>query len=275
MSGFQQTIYRVLYVSILVEGVDKKFTARSGVVEALQNVSAEIMMGQFTVLLGPSGCGKTTLLRIIAGLDDPSSGAVDVDGKTPEYARHSKQLGVVFQRPALLSWRTVRQNVALPQELSQAGDSVRADDLINLVGLNGFENSLPNQLSGGMQSRVAIARALMLEPSILLMDEPLGALDQITRERMQIELARIVENQAMTVVMVTHSIPEALFLADRIFVMSARPGRIIEDIAVPFERPRSLIVEDDSRFFKHAKKLRQLLIFDSGHRAVEPPPDTT
>jgi NitT/TauT family transport system ATP-binding protein len=196
---------------------------------------------------------------MLAGLEQPTSGTALVMGRTPDEARRARLVGLVFQRPALLPWRTVRGNIGAPAEIAGTDQPDRVDELIDLVGLRGFEDLWPRELSGGMQSRVGIARALVLRPPVLLLDEPFAALDQITREKMQAELARICAAQGVTAVLVTHSIPEAIFLADRVLVMSARPGRIIADENVSFPRPRTLRVMEDAAFVHLAQKLRGLL----------------
>jgi NitT/TauT family transport system ATP-binding protein len=229
-------------VDLSIEGVSKSFAGAVGTVQALAPVTLKIARGAFVAIIGPSGCGKSTLLRIIAGLEACDRGTVRVRGQEPKVFRAGGDLGIVFQDPALLSWRSVRRNIALP--LQVLGQSVRAQEeriaeLIELVGLSGYAKALPGQLSGGMRQRVAIARALVTEPSILLLDEPFGALDQILRRSMNLELQRIWMARQTTAVMVTHSIDEAAFLADQVVVMHSSPGRIAAIVEVPFQRPRS------------------------------------
>jgi NitT/TauT family transport system ATP-binding protein len=226
---------------INLAGVTRTFTVGAKEVYALRDVALRCEAGSFTALIGPSGCGKSTLLRIIAGLERPDGGTVLIGGATPKDKCRTGALGVAFQDPALLPWRTVRQNIELPLQIlkrSVPGSHDKIDRLIRLVGLEGFENARPGQLSGGMRQRVAIARTLVTDPSVLLMDEPFGALDQILRRSMNIELQRIwMENRATTL-LVTHGIDEALFLADRVVVMQRNPGRIAQIVDVPFARPR-------------------------------------
>ncbi len=224
-----------------VTDVSRTFKVEQRDVPALRGVSLDCEPGSFTALIGPSGCGKSTLLRIIAGLDRPDGGAVSIGGAAPIEKCRAGALGVAFQDAALLPWRTVRDNIALP--LRVLGRSVRAhaariDELIELVGLKGFAAARPGQLSGGMRQRAAIARTLVTDPSVLLLDEPFGALDQILRRSMNLELQRIWLDSRPTTVLVTHGIDEALFLADRIVVMQRNPGRIACIVEVPFERPR-------------------------------------
>ena len=212
-------------------------------VTALSEVSLSMEQGEFVSLIGPSGCGKSTLLRVLGDLLSPSGGTVTIKGRTPRAERLDRRIGFVFQEAALLEWRSVLDNIALPLELHGAPRKLReakARELIELVGRTGFEAAWPRQLSGGMRQRAAIARALSTEPDLLLLDEPFGALDQITRDRLNMELARIHEVTGVSVVLVTHSIREAVLLSDRIVVMTPRPGRIERILDDPLPRPRSL-----------------------------------
>jgi NitT/TauT family transport system ATP-binding protein len=216
-------------------------------VEALRDVTFSVKSGEFVSLVGPSGCGKTTLLKTVAGLHLSGRNAVRIRGDIRRSGMTvrgpSREVGVVFQAPVLLPWRTVLQNIMLPVEIFGLDRKVYTDQahkLIEMVGLHGFENKLPRELSGGMQQRVSIARALVTDPQILLMDEPFGALDALTRERMNVELLRIWELTTKTVMFVTHSIEEAVFLSDRILIFSARPGRLVDDLEVNLPRPRTL-----------------------------------
>ena len=223
---------------VSIAGLSKSF--RTGVT-ALEDISLDIRPGEFISLIGPSGCGKSTLLRIIGDLIQPSGGTIVVNGKSAHQARLDHDYGIVFQDAVLYDWRTVAHNVSLPLELlgwDRARRKRRVQELLELVELTGFESSRPWQLSGGMQQRVAIARALSFDPALLLMDEPFGALDEMTRERLNMELLRIWEKAASTIVFVTHSIPEAVFLADRVAVFSARPGCIKQVITVDEPHPR-------------------------------------
>lgn len=228
-------------VDLIVDHVGKTFAGPKGPVVALSPVSLKLNRGSFTAVVGPSGCGKSTLLRIIGGLDEPDDGAVLIRGKHPHRFRAAGELGIAFQDPALLPWRTVRNNIAFPLQIlgRRVGDYAdRIDALIRLVGLAGYEEAQPRQLSGGMRQRVAIARALVTEPSVLLLDEPFGALDQILRRSMNEELQRIWLSRSPTTLLVTHGIDEAVFLADEVVVMRSSPGRIAEIVPVPFPRPR-------------------------------------
>lgn len=244
---------------ISVTGLNKLYkTAEGADIEALKNVSFEMRNGEFITVVGPSGCGKSTLLKILAGILRRSSGDVRLRGKPIDGP--SREVGVVFQAPVLLPWRTVLQNVMLPIELQgrdRAAYEAKARDYLRLVGLAGFERKFPNELSGGMQQRVGICRALVHDPAFLLMDEPFGALDAMTRESMNLELLRIWDASRKTVLLVTHSIPEAVFLADRVIVMSPRPGRISEIIAVDLPRPRALSVINSARFGGYVEAIRR------------------
>ena len=244
------------------------YPARDQEVVALDRVSLDIAEGEFISLIGPSGCGKTTLLRVIADLEPVSSGLVLVNGMSPHDARLARAYGYVFQAPALFPWRTVLANVMLPLEIQgRPAAEARAIALEQLerVGLTGFEGKYPWQLSGGMQQRVAIARALGFEPKLLMMDEPFGALDEITRDRLNEQLLRLWEREKRTVVFVTHSIPEAAFLSSRIVVMSARPGRIVEVIESDLPADRTLDVRESPEFMAIAHRLRVALAAGHGH----------
>ncbi len=236
--------------------------------QALREVSLAIERNEFVAIVGPSGCGKSTLLRLIAGLIGPSSGQVTIDGVAVDGPR--RDIGVVFQAPTLLPWANVLDNVLFPLKILHrlAPDSPdKARDLLRLVGLSEFERKMPSELSGGMQQRASICRALITDPDILLMDEPFGALDALTREEMSLELLRIWQEQPKTIFFVTHSVPEAVLLADRVCVMTARPGRIIEIIDVPLARPRSYEQESLQEFQNCAKRIRQHIFGDASASA--------
>lgn len=246
---------------IEVQGVSKTYDlGPRGVVPALESVSVAIGRGEFVSIVGPSGCGKSTLLRIIAGLTPLSSGAVLVKG---ELVRGPQtHLGIVFQDPILLEWRNVVDNVLLPAEarrLPRERVLARARALLALVGLEGFEQKRPRELSGGMQQRVAICRALLLDPEVLLMDEPFGALDALTRDQMAVDLQRMWNEGQKSVVFVTHSIEEAVFLSDRVLVMSPRPGRVMMDVKIDLPRPRRLRIKASTEFGSYCETIRQTL----------------
>jgi NitT/TauT family transport system ATP-binding protein len=258
---------------VRISGVDKLFGTESGAITtALQGINLDIRRGEFISLIGPSGCGKSTLLRIIGDLIRPTTGTVTVNGKLCAVARHDRDYGIVFQAPVLFDWRTVEDNVKLPLELmgwDKARRDERAREMLGLVELGEFVRHRPYQLSGGMQQRVAIARALAFEPSILLMDEPFGALDEMTRERMNQEVLRIWERTGITVVFVTHSIPEAVFLSSRVVVMSARPGRITDLIDIDLPRPRDVETREQPRYFELVTEVREALRRGGGNQ-IEP-----
>lgn len=253
--------------AVSTSGARKVFPPRGrgrGEVVALDGVDLVVAPGEFVSLIGPSGCGKSTLLRLIADLDLPTSGTVEVFGKTPRRARLDHDFGVAFQQSALLPWRTVARNIALPLELAGVDSGpakARVAELIHMVGLEQFADHHPDQLSGGMQQRVAIARSLAERPRLLLMDEPFGALDEMTRERMQTELARIAHESAAAVVLVTHSIPEAAFLSDRVVVMSPRPGRIVDVVEVGLggQHERTEHLREEEGFFDAVRRIREAL----------------
>ncbi|MBM3521684.1 MAG: ABC transporter ATP-binding protein [Alphaproteobacteria bacterium] len=244
---------------IAARGLNKTYATQSGeTVNALSNVSFDVARGELVTVVGPSGCGKSTLLKILAGILRRSSGEITLGGRPIDGP--SRDVGVVFQAPVLLPWRTVLQNVLLPidiQRQKRADHAERAQALIRMVGLAGFENKYPGELSGGMQQRVGITRALVHDPSLLLMDEPFGALDAMTREQMNLELLRIWGESGKTIMLVTHSIPEAVFLADRVIVMSPRPGRISEVIEVDLARPRDLAVINSPHFGEFVARIRR------------------
>ena len=239
--------------AISIEQVTKRFqlAGSSEGVLALSDLSLTIAPGEFVAILGPSGCGKSTLLRLVASLEQPTGGTVSVNGAAPGLVSAQHALGVAFQDHALLPWLSVHDNIALPFKLAgRKVDEAAIARLIELVGLSGFVEARPKQLSGGMRQRVSIARALVLEPEVLLLDEPFGALDAVTRRQMNVELQRIWSARQITTMLITHSVDEALFLADRVVVMSGRPGRIVREVAVPFARPRSTGVMRSEEFHR-------------------------
>jgi NitT/TauT family transport system ATP-binding protein len=249
---------------ISIKSLNKTFRGSDGAqVQALEDINLEIERGEFISLIGPSGCGKSTLLRMIADLIEPSSGSLTVNGKPAAQARKDRDYGFVFQSPTLYDWRTIIKNVELPLEImkySKDERERRASDMLRLVELSDFHHKYPWQLSGGMQQRVSIARALAFQPNILLMDEPFGALDEMTRERMNNELLRIwTAIPDMTVVFVTHSIAEAVYLSDRVVVLSPRPGRLAEIIDVPLPRPRGPETRDLDEYFHLTSRVRHSL----------------
>jgi NitT/TauT family transport system ATP-binding protein len=251
---------------IQVEDLSLTFETADGPVYALSEVELTVEAGDFVSFIGPSGCGKTTLLRVIADLERQTAGRISVNGVTPEEARLKRAYGYVFQAPALYPWRTVERNVMLPLEImgmSAAERRERAARYLDLVNLKGFEKKFPWQLSGGMQQRVSIARALCFEPELLLMDEPFGALDEITRDHLNEQLLRLWERTGKTVVFVTHSIPEAVFLSSKIVVMSPRPGRIIDVIDCRLPRDRTLDIRESQAFAEIAHRVREGL--KAGH----------
>jgi NitT/TauT family transport system ATP-binding protein len=252
-------------------GVDKAFAVRGGgQTVALQGIDLDVRHGEFVSLIGPSGCGKSTLLRIVGDLIQPTSGSVDVNGKPAHRARLDRDYGMVFQAPVLFDWRSVEANVRLPLEvmgIAGAERERRVREMLDLVELGGFLGHYPHQLSGGMQQRVAIARALAFEPALLLMDEPFGALDEMTRERLNIEVLRIWAQTGTTIIFVTHSIPEAVFLSTRVVVMSARPGRIAGVIDIDLPQPRNDETRETERYFELVTAVRESLRGGGGSSA--------
>ena len=243
---------------ILARDVGLTFATADGAVEALSRITLDVAEGEFVSLIGPSGCGKTTLLRAIANLENPTSGTLTINGMSPEQARLARAYGYVFQAPALLPWRKVADNVALPLEIMGLPDvKARVARNLELVNLGGFENKFPWQLSGGMQQRVSIARALAFDPKLLLMDEPFGALDEIVRDKLNQQLLELWARTKKTIVFVTHSIPEAVFLSTKIVVMSPRPGRIIDVIDVNLPPLRTLDIRETPDFLKIAHRVRE------------------
>jgi NitT/TauT family transport system ATP-binding protein len=253
---------------VSVKNVTKQF-GRGGIT-ALQDIELDVGRGEFISLIGPSGCGKSTLLRVIGDLVEPSAGTVTVNGKPARQARRDHDYGIVFQDAVLYDWRTVAKNISLPLELAgwdRGRRDARVNEMLDLVELTGFEKRHPWELSGGMQQRVSIARALSFSPALLLMDEPFGALDEMTRERLNAELLRIWAETQSTIVFVTHSIAEAVFLSTRVVVMSPRPGRITEIIPIDLPQPRTNAVREDPSFFELVTRVREALHGGSGRDA--------
>ncbi|TAN27375.1 MAG: ABC transporter ATP-binding protein [Castellaniella sp.] len=249
---------------IEISGAGKTYRTKGGDVRALDGIDLSIADGEFVSIVGPSGCGKSTLLRILAGLDDCTDGEARMEGRA--ISGPPPGVGVVFQSANLLPWLTVRQNVELPIRVGGRHDrSTKAEELLSMTGLEGFGDRFPYELSGGMQQRAGICRALIRNPQMLLMDEPFGALDALTRERMNLELQRIWQSSNKTVVLITHSISEAIFLADRVVVMSSRPGKILRDIPVSIPRPRAFeTILSNSEYTRLSRDIRKLLNAQGG-----------
>lgn len=246
---------------IQIRDLSMTYTGKSGEpIAALQNINLDIKEGEFISLLGPSGCGKTTLLRIIADLLQPTTGSVSILGKTPRETRIQQKYGIVFQSPVLYDWRTVRRNICLPMEIMKIPKkerTARINRMLELVGLSNFGLKYPFELSGGMQQRVGIARALALDQDFLLMDEPFSALDEFTREKLNEDLLNIWSKTKKTVIFVTHNIPEAVFLSDRVVVLSPHPGRLSAVVDIDLPRPRHNEIREEPAFYEHVAKIRK------------------
>jgi NitT/TauT family transport system ATP-binding protein len=256
--------------AIEVRDLSLTYETSDGPVHALRDIDLSIGTGEFVTLIGPSGCGKTTLLRLIADLEQPTGGRITVNGLSPHEARVRRAYGYVFQAPALYAWRTIARNIALPLEImgfAKEEQQARITKGLELVNLTGFENKFPWQLSGGMQQRASIARALSFDPDLLLMDEPFGALDEIVRDKLNEQLRQLWDKTGKTVVFVTHSIPEAVFLSTRIVVLSPRPGRIHDEIDCDLPRQRTLEIRETARFIEIANRVRRGL--REGHSYVD------
>ena len=252
---------------LLVEHLAKRFGPANASISALEDLSIQVERGRFVAIVGPSGSGKSTLLRIVAGLVSADAGSVTIFGESVEEARANKHIGYVPQTPALLPWRTVAENVALPFQVNRGrgtpesvpSTSTRVEEMLSAVGLSGQGRRFPAELSGGMQQRVAIARALIFRPAVLLMDEPFSALDELTREQLRLELLRLFDDQRQTVLFVTHSIAEAVHLADVVVVLSSSPGRVIGQVVVPLARPRAELVETTMAFLEVENEVRAVM----------------
>jgi NitT/TauT family transport system ATP-binding protein len=257
---------------VRLERVTKTFPR--GHVTALEEIDLDLTAGEFVSLIGPSGCGKSTLLRVVGDLVEPSSGRISVNGKTARQAREDGDYGIVFQAAVLFDWRTVAKNISLPLEMlgwDRNRRRARVEEMLELVELSAFADHHPWQLSGGMQQRVAIARALAFEPALLLMDEPFGALDEMTRERLNMELLRIWTETRSTVVFVTHSISEAVFLSTRVVVMSSRPGRVADVVGIDLPQPRTAATREDPHFFELVTRVREALHLGGEREREEEP----
>lgn len=264
-TGAAKAVHRPLPdCAIALDDVALTYRGQAGTTDALSQLDLKVATGTFVAILGPSGCGKSTIIKLVSGLIPPSSGSVLLGGKP--VSGPQRDVGIAFQKPTLLPWKSVLQNilVAAPRAAERTAIAARARELIHLVHLHGFENHYPNELSGGMQQRVALARALLLDPPVLLMDEPFAALDALTREQMSLELLKLWGQHEKTVLFVTHSIPEAVFLSDRVVVLSPRPARVVEDIAITLPRPRDLRTMASAEFGGLCNHLRERLLATAG-----------
>lgn len=259
---------------ISVRDLTHIFASRGHSLTALTNINIDVKQGEFVSIIGPSGCGKTTLLKAIGGLLEPTSGQVHINGESPSVAQSQKIMGFVFQDPSLLPWRTVIKNIRLPLEINtgnKSDDNITVDNLLDAVGLSDFRDYYPQELSGGMKQRAALARALVLDPDILLMDEPFGALDEMTRVAMRYELNSLWERSPKTAIFVTHSIAEAVMLSDRVLVMSPRPGHILRDVQIDLPHPRDEAMEKSRQFLEYTYNIKEILSLGvkSGASALE------
>jgi len=245
--------------AIVLREVAHIYAGADGPLPALAPTNLDVGEGEFVSIVGPSGCGKTTLLRAVAGLLEPTGGTIALLGETPRASQRARQIGLVAQEPGLLPWRTVEQNVRLPLEVTGRGEAGDVAAMLRRVGIDGFEHYRPAQLSGGMRQRVALARALVHRPRVLLMDEPFGALDELSREAMRVELLRLWESERITVLFVTHAVREAVLLSDRVIVMSPRPGRIVEEVRIELPRPRTPAMEETPDFLAAVRRVRAAL----------------
>lgn len=256
---------------IHADAVSKTFNVGKRALTAVEDVSFAVEPGEFVSIIGPSGCGKSTMLKLVADIYQPTGGQLTVNGRSPREARLAREIGMVFQDPALFPWRNVLANVLLPLEIADQLDREsrrESEELLRLVGLGDFLEASPDQLSGGMKQRVAIARALVLEPRLFLLDEPFGALDEITRKRMNLELLRIWTQRQTSALLITHSLSEAVFLSDRVLVMSARPGTITSDVRIDLPRPRQIEMYREHHFFELETRISDALHLTAGSPEV-------
>jgi NitT/TauT family transport system ATP-binding protein len=250
-------------LAVEIKNVTKIFELKEGSVTALKSVSFNVMDKEFVSVIGPSGCGKSTVLRIVAGLIEPEEGEIQIRGVGPQQARRQRLYSFVFQDPVMFPWRNVLSNIMIPLEVLNKNERRkyinRAEEMLDLVGLKGFGNASPNQLSGGMRQRAAIARALLMKPEVLLMDEPFGALDEINRDKLNLELMRIWQETAASVIFITHSIEEAVFLSDRIIILTPRPGKVAAEVKIDLPHPRNMEIKQSEAAFNYATQVRKIL----------------